>query len=479
MPIKSKGKGYPIPDNPEPEGYHCVRVYVPDDSLYIGIFWQALHYLASPRAWANDADHTAIVAAEVWKAAIQKSQEVDVCGGGECGIMDVRQSNSVPCKLEKKEDCSEEWEQFADMRLCVPKMRMVGGVLQQDTTGTGTWVDAGDPEEPYDPRIDAPYTPPWVTPPEGQDGKCLSASNVATYIDFCCYHIAGSMVDLLTFFETLSGAVTILTALMDLIPLTLLTAFITSLYTQVVDSWADVRDFAIIDKLTEILVCRYDADGSMTKASWTQVMADCNAWRDTLTDSDARAKWWIAIQLINLWGPVGMSIAGAIWGITEYDCEYNECAWEKVFTWDTSEESWYPHYNPGRTPNEAADFDPPNGWKQVRTIITGTGQWIYTMELERDFDPTYITDVDIDVTVPVHYQFTGISVDWKDSVGGYHRVNEYDPPQGDSIQHYDVDHEAYGLFITFYAIQAGAEPDPFYVGTMKDVTVQGTGISPF
>jgi hypothetical protein len=330
----TRRRAYPIPAVPDPGEYYCVRFYIPKDSLYLGAFWQSVHYLSSPLAWENDAEHTALIAAQVWKDAIQKSQEIDACGKGDCGIMDVRQSET-PCLLEKKIDCGD-WEQFADMRLCVPKMRIAGGIIQQDVTGNGDWQDANT--IPYDPRTDAPITPPWADPPPGEDGQCLSAINVATYIDYVAYNFADSMVQILSFFETLSGAITILTAIMDLIPLALLTAVIIDLYVQVVDDWEDVRDESVISKLTDILACRYSADGSITKDNWIIVIEDINAYRDTLSDNDERAKWWIVAALVGLWGNVGMSIVGAIWGITTYSCDYDECNdWTHVFDFRASD----------------------------------------------------------------------------------------------------------------------------------------------
>jgi hypothetical protein len=139
MPITSPKGGYPIPDDPEPEGYYCVRVYVPHDQLYMGAFWQSLHYLASPRAWANDQDHTALVAADVWKAAIQKSQENDTCQKGDCGIVDVRQG-AEPCKLEKLDDCSGEWEEFADITLCSQAMPEPAQEQPDDEINDALWT---------------------------------------------------------------------------------------------------------------------------------------------------------------------------------------------------------------------------------------------------------------------------------------------------------------------------------------------------
>lgn len=328
---KRDTKAYIIPETVDPEACQCIRVYVPDSPLYIAAFWASYEYLCNWLAWERDEEKRGKAVAAVWRPYFERAREEYLCSDGDCGLMDIRQKSGEPCIIEKQVSCEGDWEDSVNMKLCVPKMRFVGGVLQQDITGDGDWENAGDPEQPYDPRKDSPYVPPWVTPPAGQSGECLSAANVATYIDYCSFMLAGTMVDGLTFFQTVGVAVTVLTALMDLVPLTLLTATITALYAQVIDSWEDCRDFDVIPKLTEILVCRYESDGSMTESNWQAVISDLNAWRDTLTDNDERARWFLAIALVTLWGPVGMSIVGAIWGITSYECDYNECKWTHTF----------------------------------------------------------------------------------------------------------------------------------------------------
>lgn len=140
MPIASRGKGYPIPDEPEPDGYHCVRFYVPKDSLYLGAFWQSLHFLASPRAWADDSDHTALIVADVWKAAIHKSQEMDTCAEGDCGIMDVRQKPDDPCVLQKLPDCSSEWVDFATLTDCSQEVPDGTQETSEDETLDALWA---------------------------------------------------------------------------------------------------------------------------------------------------------------------------------------------------------------------------------------------------------------------------------------------------------------------------------------------------
>lgn len=329
--------GYRAPDE-QPETFVCARVYVPDDTLHIAAFWGAVETLTKWIAWERGGSK-ARDAAAVWKLAWEMSRAAWEECNRECGIVDIRQSLSQPCLIEKKIDCST-WVTAVDMRACVPKMRIRNGLLEQDITGEGDWEPAGNPTDPYDPRTDGYAEPPWTDPPAGESGECLSAVNVATYVDFVAYQFAASMVNGLTFFQTLSAAMVILTALMGLIPLTALTALVTALYEQVVDSWEDVRDVTIISKLTELMACKFNSDGSMTESQFDALIEVCNDHRDTLTDPDERAKWFIAIATMTLWGPVGMTLSGKIWGITTYECTYNECEWEHTFDFSESQNGW-------------------------------------------------------------------------------------------------------------------------------------------
>jgi hypothetical protein len=353
--------GYRAPDV-QPEDYICARVYIPNDILYIAAFWGHVFMLTQWLAWERGGTK-ARDAAAAWKAAWELSQTAWEECNGECGIVDIRQSLSAPCILEKRIDC-DTWEEFADMRLCVPRMRIRDGVIQQDTTGNGDWEDAQDPDDPYDPRTDSAAPPPWADPPVGETGDCLSAANVATYVNYAASSFATAMVDGLTFFQTLGVATTILTALLDLIPLTLLTAFITSLYQQTVDAWEDVRDFSITSKLTELMVCNYNADGSMTEAQFDALMSEVDDWIATLSDADQIAKWNLARLLMQLWGPVGMTISGQIWGITTYDCQYSECEWSHEFDFTVSSLGWTTH-------------TPPNESGPTGTWVSGQG-WVGT-----------------------------------------------------------------------------------------------------
>lgn len=394
----TKGLGYIIPDPIDPEETICIRVYVPAHPLYVAAFMRAYQYFGQWVAWERDPTNKASQAAAVWRDAIERTQSEFDCSHGECGIMDIRQQTGLPCVIQKKSGCNDDWVTAVDMRLCVPKMRISGGVIEQDTTGSGGWVSAQD--TPYDPRVDSYAPAPWTNPPEGEDGECLSAANVAAYVDYVSSMMAGGMVDALTFFQTISLAMTILTALMQIIPLTALTAVITALYDTVVDSWVDVRDYSIINKLTELMACKYEPDGSMTSAGFGELIDACWTWRNSLNDTDHRAKWSVAIGVMSLWGPVGMTLAGKIWGITTYECEFDECdqyEWAHTFDFTTSDCGFVPELVNGE---DAGEYVAGVGWRGVYTGQLGYNgayrAWLLSPQVS---DVTYVRAL-----VEVHYE---------------------------------------------------------------------------
>lgn len=111
-------QAYIMPANPQPTGVRCIRVYVPDDPLYIAALWGSYEYLTTWLAWETDDSHLGKDAADVWKPAFLRAREEWDCAEGSCGLMDVRQSETEPCVLEKLDDCTGAWEEFADLSLC-------------------------------------------------------------------------------------------------------------------------------------------------------------------------------------------------------------------------------------------------------------------------------------------------------------------------------------------------------------------------
>lgn len=61
-----KEKRYLLPDTLNPGSAVCIRVYVPDDPLYIAAFWGSYEHLTKWLAWESDPAHRGAIAAAVW-----------------------------------------------------------------------------------------------------------------------------------------------------------------------------------------------------------------------------------------------------------------------------------------------------------------------------------------------------------------------------------------------------------------------------
>lgn len=392
----NKDLGYKIPSVVDPGDAICVRVYVPNDTLYIGAFWSAYQYFTSWVAWARDPEHRAKDAAATWKFWFDMSRAEYDLGEG-CGMNDVRQKTGSPCVLEKY--VGGQWVDFADLRLCVPKMRFMNGVLQQDTTGEGNWVDAagaGDP--PYNEKTDGPYTPPWSSPPAGQSGDCLSANNVARWLMYIVFTFAMSFAGGAILGAVISSVITYLAAVMTMGVASGVSILLTGAYSYQATEWEDIADYCVTAtlKLMELMFCKFSDDGSISAGAFDELISDCEAWQATLVGNDAAVRCWsMIIGLLRLLGPVGLSRAGNIYGITEADCGDYNCgdAWEETNTFVGSNECGWSAVYDDRWPSELAGVIMADGWRNV--YIQGSSPINYRILSIRKMasEPFTITDI--------------------------------------------------------------------------------------
>lgn len=339
-----KKRGYLIPDNPEPETDVCVRVYIPNDPLYIAAFWGGYEHFTSWNAWMRDELKRGAVAASRWKQAFVRARNEWLCADGECGIMDVRQNDAVPCELEKRASCGDEWVRFAVLGDCVPKMRLVGSgsglVLEQLTSGG--WISAAGDIGPYEDRFDGPYVPAWSDPPVGQTGNCLATANAVAYTSWALDEIAGKMLSGINILGVISTVVGIVVSFAEFNWVGAIADGYLEVFEFLGDIWQDVIDYFIDGELGVFLVCLYEPDGSMTRENWQDVIDEITAYRATLTDDYKRIKW----QLVKLYflalGPVGMSRIASAAGIREADCGETDCGWFVEFDFTVSDWGFVP-----------------------------------------------------------------------------------------------------------------------------------------
>ena len=372
----NKDAGYKIPAVVDPNDAICVRVYVPRDTLYIGAFWSAYQYFTSWVAWERDAEHRAKDAATVWKFWYNMAREEYDAEGGVCGVNDIRQKPDYPCIIQKR--IGQTWTDVVDLRLCVPKMRFFNGVLQQDITGSGDWVNAaGESDPPYSEQTDGPFIPAWTNPPEGQSGDCLSASNVAKWIMYIVFTFATSFAVGGQLGVVISAVVGYLTSVMTMGVAEGVAALLVAGYAWQATEWQDVADYCVTatSKLMELMFCRFSTDGSITYESYLGLVSDCQAWQATLVGNDAAVRCWsMIIGLLELLGNVGLSRAGNIWGVVSEDCGSIVCGeWEHVWDFETGAQGWelYPSpWNAGVVSGGAwhSEIVQPDTWRKMHYI---------------------------------------------------------------------------------------------------------------
>jgi hypothetical protein len=360
--MKKADKGYKLPDDTSAEDCVCIRAYVPDKPEYIAAFWGSYEYLTAWKAWEKDAAHRGKDAAGVWKPLFQRAREEWECSEGDCGVMDTRQSESTPCVLEKQTECDGTWSAFADMRLCVPRMRFVGGVLQQDTTGLGDWVDAGDPEAPYDDRTDGAYTPAWATPPEGEDGACLAALNA---IAFARSAVTGYCNLNDTLFDFLTNVMWFISRLQVIAEIKNIVVQMVATFVSLIDGflgdWGDTADYDFTDDILCIIKDAYQTDGSMTGAGWATIGTAIQGVIDGKTVIEEKQALRVASLVFFGLGPIGMSRVANFAGILTGTCD---CGWHVVMDLTSDDYDW--ERVPGWTLGEYS-----GGWGDTQDISGG------------------------------------------------------------------------------------------------------------
>lgn len=112
-----KPKAYLLPDELEPSGYRCFKMYVPDEPEYIAAFWGSIDFLATWTAWERDADKNARVAARVWKDAVEISRFSWLAGDCDVSNLDFREKPGKPWVMQVTTD-GEHWHDALDTCAC-------------------------------------------------------------------------------------------------------------------------------------------------------------------------------------------------------------------------------------------------------------------------------------------------------------------------------------------------------------------------
>lgn len=409
--------GYTLPLVVDPPETLCVCVPVPDDQFHRAAFLGQLYALGRAFTWGNDAEHTALTAAEVWFNIFINVRDQMALQPRHCGCPDGD-------KIYRIDE---------------------SGNLESSTDGGATWeLDPGD-----DPRLNAPLFPP-LPGADGDEKRCLAANHATAQIKQSCDQLIAD--------AALWSAITYLIAAIQAI-LVFLSIFATGgvLTPLVVTAAGALLSFgqaAFASAMTEevyetlhcIIYCAMSDAGVVDEAGWQVIKSEITL---QLTGIAATHLY----NVVNIMGANGLTNAGRTEGIPmDLPCDDCNCdGWCYEFNFASSDGDWlslYGSYGGG-------------GWTGT-PAGTGSSIVIYKSGLP-DFNINYME-------IDVEYEPQGnIAVIIDDAVGTFTNI-------GATTGTYNWSGDVSGTKITLNP--SSGESQGAYV-KMTRILFKGAGANPF
>jgi hypothetical protein len=418
------GKGYPIPEPLDPGALRCFRVYVPDDTLYIGAFWRAYEFFTSWLAWERDEDHRGAAAAAVWKAAFNQARiEYEAGEGCEDMSYDTRVKPGYPY------------------------------IQQASSDGGATWHDSL-------------ILPHWeagaVAPPinSDSDGEALSAAMMRNLWKY----IAQAIRDALDASLTRAQAVNQITG--QFAPYGAGSAF-SSAIGSAYDSMSAMDEGERDDWTSDCqYVDMYNELGDFANAnpySWLDQMA---AWLfDHLNDWSDTLMYWLNSAAAALGGGSAWNWTANQGGAGGGSGFGGDCDWEHTFDFTTGQHGWVPSYS--TAPSVQAQYHAGAGFGNNPAYHTDR------IIIELDIDGTVeLTGLTINTDTPM----TGDNHHGWVQKDGFAGVTDFDMP-GTSV---DLTWSPTSLGFLVVAIDDNSGDDATTMPSkIVSITLRGTGLDPF
>lgn len=251
---------------------------------------------------------------------------------------------------------------------------------------------------PIDPRVDGTVTPPWVTPPVGQTGNCLSGANNAKTFQSAMellsntFGVAGTVIALVeTITAVFSLAIPVFGEVFDIIFNLAVGAFGAGVV--LFDSTFLGSDAqTVYDKISCIISCNSAADGTITASNIANIKTDFEVYMPgPLTAPQALLMTNMFEGWLDGQGPHGMTLLGNKSGIVSADCSVcTGCPWESYFDFTTYD---YP----------AIWVHPQANWQAGKGFVS---RYVSGLSASQPYAPISATEI-IRVAWDGHGDFTG------------------------------------------------------------------------
>ena len=248
-------------------------------------------------------------------------RSIVLCGFDAIGddyLINVRQREGFPCILDKTFD-GINYEEFANLQLCPPKLKRFGDIIKFSGDNGETWTPI-DYDETYDPRIDAPINPNRA-PVAGQDTACLASANAVEvirqmHIQICAWYDAGALA------FALGGVLAVFMATFYSFGLAI--PVIVSIAGLLISASAQLTvasfDSTAQERLRCTLYCNADANGKWDSIGFQSIL-------DTLSASLEPIDHLLYLYLNEIVGFTGLNNAGTTTSVESANCSACDCGW--------------------------------------------------------------------------------------------------------------------------------------------------------
>lgn len=391
--MATDSRGYLLPDNVEPPDVVCVKVFIPNDPLYLREFWDAYGYFAQWSAWKRDPLKRGKLAARAWLKAFDLARDEYILKGNcTMAITNIRQNPLNPCVLEFSEDGST-WTQFADLKDCGggcggsnEVLRLTDGVVERYDPCADDWKSAG-PKTP----ITGGHGDASGSMSVSSNTACLAATNIAHVVATGAnagWAIYEATSNALLLANTIAGAFALITPGFEWFDG--IAVWIADLILNFEGMISEIVAIDLEAELAQMLTPYISSDGGMTQANWSAFQADEIAKAQSVGEWTAEGCAWGMVNLITyILGPAGLVKAESLGGITESDCGSPE--WVKTFDFTSSQGGWARTLDAGQ---RYGVWQSGHGWKSE--LASNATVQATQLEIYLSFQETTITRVDVE-----------------------------------------------------------------------------------
>lgn len=472
---------YPYPVHYLPNGYRCIKVYVPDDDIYQQDFLAGYEYFCTWLAWGRDAQHKAKAIAAKWRIGFDRVI-TEIESGTNCmtTFTGLRQNPANPCQLQYSADNGISWVTFADLSNCagsggsgalagVTNLHIENNVI----VGTDQCGDTVPLGQANDPTTSARFTPAY--PDEPTNGQCLSGANAAEYIEDQIHKWSDIRLNVIGYVQqVINIAQGFFLLFSEVAWLDILWEILDEIAEFTEDHDDDLLTLSLKADYAALFPQYYNPDGTMSQTRYAELLTRLETTLPTPPTWTAEQEYHFKLyRIVKSIGAVGMSRLAKAAGITDAVCTGAE--WSVLFDLTKSPIAFpvlYGQYVQGTGLRTTYHTDAGDSFRQAEISINHADYELTKIEL------TYFAEQGVNDFGSNDSVYARI---WYTSNANDHIIIEDDPIlEGvHSLTWIKTTETNTVSGITLVVGHGNTEVDPGGLGIIQKIRLSGTGTNPF